>query len=52
MRNFLILVFAVALLFITTLWLIVMQEPSEHVHENPCFYGCPTEVEVSNEGKR
>ena len=52
MRDFLILFFAVALLFLTTLWLIDSNDPSEHIPENPCFYGCPTEVEVSTKGER
>ena len=52
MRNFLILVFAVALLFLTTLWLINNNKAQDPIPENPCFYGCPTEVEVSNEEKR
>jgi hypothetical protein len=52
MKHLLILLFAVALLFLTTLWLIDRNEPSDRISENPCFYGCPTEIEVSNEGKR
>ena len=47
MRNFLILVFATGLLFMTTLWLIVYTAPAE-IHENPCFYGCPTVVDTGD----